>query len=698
MAASSAATATRSAAAGMRALAVRGSPNRAARSPVPAARSARCGVHDSAWRKGTRLGTPVPARVLPCPRPGALEERSEDVPYELPSGADTVLSAKYRAVRARFLHEFWHSGMVAEHVSGSRVKFADQTIHLGFAMLAFAAESRLLVKAGLPADATEDLVAGLLDGFAEVEGQGEETIYGTQTPGFFVRDHVHDGRPPEVEPARHGLAQDTFDSDSESTLLGEEGPHFPAMSLDQVVHLMVGWWAISSWSSRAANVARAREQARHVMRFLANGGFEIVLPTGGHIPKARGPDCRAAAGFLCAIAERIPGAAPSSPQVGLDLKSSPVRMRDDLLGELSIPGFEIPLTAPVSITHALILPVAASLAMAADGQGVPIRIPVLELVPGYAGPIVHRGLTPCPHVVPAHPTGHNVTIPCVHPPVPEHPDGHPTRIPCAHPSVVHPGGDETTIPCVHMKPKHRRHEIGRTPCPHMVVKHAGGHRQWGVWYPCTHMTAAHPDGHVIYGRCAHLIPTHPEGDKILTPCVHTTVAHPDGHVETVPCLHLTSPHPGGHTEAVPCLHLTAEHPDGHPPEIEISLAQVTLEWEAPMSGYVRNLILLCMAFEPKVPKPVVEHLGRASNHTLALLLRSIAQSEPLGSASEMSIADHDAAPLDGPSEDPAKGRWSKSNTWIRCTEPAADAASATRYNGLDFLSLECMMRMAGASR
>jgi hypothetical protein len=65
---------------------------------------------------------------------------------------------------------------------------------------------------------------------------------------------------------------------------------------------MMGWWAVSHWSTDGGNKALAKSQADRVLRFLCDERFMIDRPK-SHTKVARGDDARGAAGFLCHIGE-----------------------------------------------------------------------------------------------------------------------------------------------------------------------------------------------------------------------------------------------------------------------------------------------------------------------------------------------------------------------------------------------------------
>jgi hypothetical protein len=137
--------------------------------------------------------------------------------------------------------QFDGNGLTAENVR--EVKFSDQTLYLGFALLSFSLESYNLRKAELSSSASELVLARLLDTFDILEHASQE-VFGHYVPGYFVRDWI--GR---SESDRYGVPKEwTLRSDSNDQDRGAS-----AMSLDQTVGLFAGWWAVARFSASEAN-------------------------------------------------------------------------------------------------------------------------------------------------------------------------------------------------------------------------------------------------------------------------------------------------------------------------------------------------------------------------------------------------------------------------------------------------------------
>jgi hypothetical protein len=124
---------------------------------------------------------------------------------------------------------------MAESSSGNLRVFSDQTVYMGFALLTFAGEARVVSGAGLDPAPSETVVRSLLTAFETLDFDAEKERYGTNVPGFFLRDYVKDWEALQV---KSGFNGDPSDND---------------MSIDQVVSLMMGLWAASRWSTDSGN-------------------------------------------------------------------------------------------------------------------------------------------------------------------------------------------------------------------------------------------------------------------------------------------------------------------------------------------------------------------------------------------------------------------------------------------------------------
>jgi len=214
-------------------------------------------------------------------------------------GVEITTSVKYQRIRQRFLQEFLLSGHVAEGGSGTERWFADQTLFAGFALLNFAGEARLVALAGGDPRGSEDVIRTILNNLRGCQA-GVVTLYdASPVPGFFLRDHVLIDPNPGMSIGGFRITKSDYTSDTLRNKYGDA-----AMSLDQLVYLFVGWWAVSHWSTDAGNVQLARSQADAAINYLIDKRFMIEMPGASTLVR-RGSDVRAAAGFLCRMASQI---------------------------------------------------------------------------------------------------------------------------------------------------------------------------------------------------------------------------------------------------------------------------------------------------------------------------------------------------------------------------------------------------------
>lgn len=654
-------------------------------------------IENAYRRAGYSIDTRLDNAAGPFTDVVAEGEQLENTMFPLPDGAGQHFSTTYLRLRQRYLSYFFFDGMTATTLdlkagadptqlnldSVKTAEFADQTLHMGQALITFAAESSILKQRGLNNSSSEDILRILLAAFQKLDDADElPSIYGVSKPGFFLRDFIHDG-------ARRGVPAN-WDISSDSKVMVEGGPkHQAAMSLDQAVSLFVGWWGVSRYSSDAANRATAKRQCDRVITFLKDSLFFIKLPNGDSIPSNRGPEFRYAAGFLCRMAEATTGKSYyGSSSIDVTIKGDPIRFRDDNLGEFEIPGYKIPATMRVSLSHPLI--VALKPAAVAVMTTPRIKVRFSDLFPGADSDVK----LPCAHMEQAHPSGHTNMIPCV------------------HLTVTHSGGDlVATLPCAHMVKKHASDKVA---CVHMTAQHPGGHdgptlpclhlgklhgshtKKVGpvkVKVPCTHIGPKHSGGHKQTIPCVHLKAKHPGGHKV--PCVHLTAKHPAGHKQYVPCVHPTAVHPGGDPITLPCAHFEQAHPSGH--GFDLKSLDIDVPLGEKVHPYTRHIVLQCFAFEPNIDGATeFVPIAISSGHVWSALLRAqVMQDVPIGL---LSVATKDALaamPIDRGPDNRNSKPWTRSNRWERCTdlEPSGDHPQI--YNGLDYLGLEVMARLNG---
>lgn len=264
-----------------------------------------------------------------------------DLPSELPTIVPFSLTeldiaayfqgSKYLAYRQRFLDNFFYVGQVAEQITldesreNVTVTFADQTIDMGWALMNFAMESKLLSDAGYEGDTSslgaENILRLMLRTFEyELDQVGELALFDNaedrEVPGFFIRDFIR-----ADNQADYHLSIDRVDNlegvtDEWTLLVGSDNvetngqakdPMDAACGVDQIAYMFMGWWAVEKWSNSASNRAMAREQAARVMDWLIESGYELRAPNGERIPDGRGGGAQGAAGFFTRMATEITG-------------------------------------------------------------------------------------------------------------------------------------------------------------------------------------------------------------------------------------------------------------------------------------------------------------------------------------------------------------------------------------------------------
>lgn len=617
--------------------------------------------------------------------------------FPLPAGAEQHFSKTYLRVRTRYLTYFFFDGMTAtalglkegsnpSQFSSDSVKtaeFADQTLHMGQALLTFAAESSLLKKRGLDNSSSEAVIKALLSAFEELDAADAfPEIYGVSQPGFFLRDFIHNEK-------RRGVPTN-WEISSDSKVMIEGGPrHQAAMSLDQTVSLFVGWWGVARYSTDATSRDTAKKQCDRVMNFLKDSLFFIKLPNGDSIPSNRGPEFRYAAGFLCKMAEATTGKDYySSSSIDVTIKGDPIRFRDDNLGEFEIPGYKIPATMRVGLSHPLV--VALKPAAVAVMTTPRIKVRFSDLFPG-ADTNVNL---PCAHIEQAHPGGHTNMVACVHLTV-QHSSGDlVATLPCAHMVKKH---SNDTLPCAHMTAQHPGGHDGPTlPCAHLGKLHGSHTKKVGgikVKVPCTHIGPQHPGGHTQTIPCVHLTQAHPGGHS--APCVHLTAAHPEGHKQYAPCVHPKAVHPAGDPINLPCAHFEQAHPSGH--GFDLKALDIDVPLGEKVHPYTRHIVLQCFAFESQV-NAVTEFvpIAMSSGHVWSALLRAQVMNDvPIGLLSAATKDALGAMPEARGPDNENTTPWTRSNRWERCTELEPSGDHPEVYNGLDYLGLEVLARLNG---
>ena len=171
---------------------------------------------------------------------------------------------------------------------------------MGRALMALASEAKTLADNGYDTASTDAIIGEILAAFNDIEGSPYEAqLYGQEIPGFFLRDTVSRND-------RKGVPESwTIGSDLESILYNNAPEYQPAMSNDQTLTLLVGWWAVAKWTTNENNIKQAQANTSLVMNYLIDNKYFIELPNGGQIPDRRGSDMRISSLAASIIADQI---------------------------------------------------------------------------------------------------------------------------------------------------------------------------------------------------------------------------------------------------------------------------------------------------------------------------------------------------------------------------------------------------------
>ena len=90
-------------------------------------------------------------------------------------------SPRYEKLRRRFFDNFYHAGLVAEFIEGEHIKFADQTIYMGQALIFLAAELAIRRRIGADLQPARTPLVEILDAIDQLD-LAAETLFGARQP------------------------------------------------------------------------------------------------------------------------------------------------------------------------------------------------------------------------------------------------------------------------------------------------------------------------------------------------------------------------------------------------------------------------------------------------------------------------------------------------------------------------------------
>jgi hypothetical protein len=232
-----------------------------------------------------------------------------DVEYQLPADAQSLFSPAYLAIRANLLKYFFWNGYIAENAKWDSttgalqsVKFGDQLIKMGDALLSFSQEAASLQGAGKNPAPAENVLRIILAAIDRLDHEAQQERYGQQDPGLFLRDFV--------DPATHrqGIPSTVPNVNIISDFAPSANYTQAVFSPDQFSELLSGWLAVTRYSTSSVNRAEAVAQTRRLMSYCMEHGYNIVPVQGHAIDPSRAPGSFAQeAGFLSKAADLITG-------------------------------------------------------------------------------------------------------------------------------------------------------------------------------------------------------------------------------------------------------------------------------------------------------------------------------------------------------------------------------------------------------
>lgn len=516
-------------------------------------------------------------------------------------------SAKYQSIRARFVKDFFLGGHVAEWAQGNERGFSDQTMYMGFALITFAGEARLLKQAGQNPRPAEDIIGSILRTQVDLQGEVRSLYKATPIKGWYLRD---------IMSAETVRGFNIAGSDFRSEKAGQYGD--AAMSQDQMVSMFLGWWAVARWSTDANNVKLAKAHADAAITYLMDQRFCITYPgTTSKVP--RGDDARLAAGFLCRIAEQTTGKKYyARAKIRLDKGVRKCKTCAGT-GKVNAPNPNLQ-CLPCSGSGRLKVVVGGGKCPTCRGSG-QVKLVVKSDCPVCFG------------------RGNVFGIKCKA-------CGGDGRIDkswkwgkcklCSGSGKL-PSKTKDMGTCKVCGGSGRiRGEIPKVKC--LVC---GGSGEWNVY-----VSVSHP---IVLG----LLKT--AGVAVLST----------------------------------------------PPRIKLTTTgKVTIDRPTPGVGgikhFARHMALVCMALEPAVASGELLPAANASSHPWSVALRAAARKDAkiLVPLVPTLVKLHKECPSAGPNDKASSINWVKPNRWVHCTD-LKRSGGTKRYNGLDFLSLEVLLRIAG---
>ena len=203
-------------------------------------------------------------------------------------------SQTYEAIRQRFFADFFYDGHVADRIESSSIKFGDQTIYMGQALIFLATELAIRRRLGNDQQPASAPMREILDAIDQLDLDAEK-LYGFSPAldGFIVRDNINGPADPRLQ-GRFSVVESDWQS-----------PENAAPSGDQIFGLMFGLWFVVRFSSDDDLIRRAQELSDRMFRYAQRCEFVLTLPDGK--PTKRGSDMRWLASLLHGLNKDITG-------------------------------------------------------------------------------------------------------------------------------------------------------------------------------------------------------------------------------------------------------------------------------------------------------------------------------------------------------------------------------------------------------
>ncbi|MGK7953673.1 MAG: hypothetical protein AB4063_00170 [Crocosphaera sp.] len=203
-------------------------------------------------------------------------------------------SEKYNLIRKKFFDKFYYSGLVAEFIEGNQIKFADQTIYIGQALIFLASEIHIMRKNGQNPESSIQKLDELMNVIEQLD-RDAEPLYGaeSQLNGFILRDNVTGVSDPRLD---NRFTQ--VDSDWQK-------PEDAAPSGDQIFGLLYGLWCVVKLSGEEHLIEKAKEISDRIFLYAKDNYFELKLPNGDDVK--RGGDMRWLSSLLHGLNQSITG-------------------------------------------------------------------------------------------------------------------------------------------------------------------------------------------------------------------------------------------------------------------------------------------------------------------------------------------------------------------------------------------------------